>query len=340
MTEDLSRSFVPDDGTEPPAIDVSVAHNARVWNYWLGGKDNFAVDREAGDRVLAMHPGIVEVARADRAFLSRVVRFLVREAGIRQFLDIGTGLPTAENTHEVAQSTVPECRVVYVDNDPIVLAHARALLTGRLPGTTSYIDADVHEPPAIIQAASRTLDFGQPVAIMMLGILNFVLDTEQALDIVNQLLGAVPPGSYLAITHPTLELGGEGNAEAMRFWNEHAKPPIRARSGAEISLLLSGVELLDPGLVSCTLWRPDEAGRVRQVPHYGAVGEKVSLALSCRLCRARWRRRSPAAGLPRSSAGRRRRRRPRSLPGAQGTASSNGPRSGLSADSRCRLPGG
>jgi hypothetical protein len=263
-----------DPGAEPPDIDTTIAHNARVWNYWLGGKDHFAADRQAGDRVLAMHPGIVQVARADRAFLGRTVRFLAGEAGIRQFLDIGTGLPTAENTHEVAQSIAPECRVVYVDNDPIVLAHARALLTSALPGTTSYVDADAHEPEAILQAAARVLDFDQPVAIMMLGILNFVLDTGEARAIVNRLLGAVPSGSYLAVSHPTLELGGEANEEAMRFWNEHAKPPIRARSGQEISLFLSGLELVEPGLVSCSQWRPEAGDPGSQVPHYGAVGRK------------------------------------------------------------------
>jgi O-methyltransferase involved in polyketide biosynthesis len=202
------------------------------------------------------------------------VRFLAGEAGIRQFLDIGTGLPTAENTHEVAQSIAPECRVVYVDNDPIVLAHARALLTSALPGTTSYVDADAHEPEAILQAAARVLDFDQPVAIMMLGILNFVLDTGEARAIVNRLLDAVPSGSYLAVSHPTLELGGEANEEAMRFWNEHAKPPIRARSGQEISLFLSGLELVEPGLVSCSQWRPEAGDPGSQVPHYGAVGRK------------------------------------------------------------------
>jgi S-adenosyl methyltransferase len=254
---------------QPPGIDVTVAHNARVWNYWLGGKDHFEVDRAAGDRVRALHPGIVEVARADRAFLGRVVRFLAGEAGIRQFLDIGTGLPTAENTHQVAQSAAPAVRVVYVDNDPIVLAHARALLTTTAPAVASYVNADVHDPDAIVHAAARTLDFSEPVAVMMLGILNFVLDNAEAKRIVDRLLDAVAPGSYLALSHPTLELGGEGNAEAMRFWNEHARPPIRARSAAEISQLLTRLDLVDPGLVCCARWRPDATAAA--VPHYGAV---------------------------------------------------------------------
>jgi O-methyltransferase involved in polyketide biosynthesis len=264
-------------GREPPDLDVSVAHNSRVWNYWLGGKDNFAADREAGDRVLAMFPGIVQVARADRAFLGRAVRFLAAEAGIRQFLDIGTGLPTADNTHEVAQRIAPESRVVYVDNDPLVLAHARALLTSAPPGVTAYIDADVHRPARIIETAAGTLDFSQPVGVMMLGVLNFVLDTGEAAAIVDHVMDAVPSGSYLVVSHPTLELGGEANAEAMRFWNEHATPPITARSRAEISQFFAGLKLLEPGLVPCTQWRPDPVDigvPGPEVPHYGAVALK------------------------------------------------------------------
>jgi S-adenosyl methyltransferase len=273
MSEELSNGPVTDEADRPPGIDVTVAHNARVWNYWLGGKDHFEVDRAAGNGVMAMHPSIVEVARADRAFLGRAVRFMAGEAGIRQFLDIGTGLPTAENTHQVAASVARDVRVVYVDNDPIVLAHARALLTSSLPAVTSYVDANVHDPATILEAAARTLDFSEPVGIMMLGIMNFVLDNAEAAAIVQHVLGGVASGSYLAMSHPTTELGGEANAEAMRFWNEHAKPPIRARTGAEVRQLLAGVELVEPGLVSCALWRPDTAD-ARRVPHYGAVGRK------------------------------------------------------------------
>lgn len=272
MPHDLTSDPLHEGDEQPPGIDVTIAHNARVWNYWLGGKDHFEVDRAAGDQVRAMHPSIGEVARADRAFLGRAVRFLAGEAGIRQFLDIGTGLPTAENTHQVARDVAPAVRVVYVDNDPIVLAHARALLTTAPPAVTSYMDADVHDPDAILKAAGRTLDFGEPVAIMMLGILNFVLDNTEAKTIVDCLLNAVVPGSYLALAHPTMELGGEGNAEAMRFWNEHARPPIRARGAEEIRQLLTGLDLVDPGLVSCALWRPDVPATV--VPHYGVVACK------------------------------------------------------------------
>jgi hypothetical protein len=271
MSRGVPGDPVHEAGGQAPVIDVTVAHNARVWNYWLGGKDNYEVDRVAGDQVRAMHPGIVQVARADRAFLGRVVRFLAGEAGIRQFLDIGTGLPTAENTHQVAGAVAPAVRVVYVDNDPIVLAHARALLTTTPPAVTSYVNADVHDPDAILRAAAETLDFGEPIAVMMLGILNFVVGDAEAKAIVRSLLGAVVPGSYLVLSHPTLELGGEGNAEAMRFWNEHARPPIRARGIAEIRPFLAGLDLVDPGLVSCGLWRPDGPAAV---PQYGAAAAK------------------------------------------------------------------
>src|SRR5947209_10872780 len=169
-------------GTPDPAgtgIDTAVPHSARIWNYWLGGKDNYAVDREAGDQFSAIYPGIVDIARADRAFLGRVVRYLAGEAGIRQFLDVGTGLPTADNTHQVAQRVAPESRIVYVDNDPLVLAHARALLTSAPGGVTSYIESDVRNTGEILGEAARTLDFGQPVALMMLGIMGQLPDSAE-----------------------------------------------------------------------------------------------------------------------------------------------------------------
>lgn len=256
-------------------IRTDVAHNARVWNHWLGGKDNYPVDRAVGDHVTGLYPSIGEVARADRAFLGRAVTYLAGEAGVRQFLDIGTGLPTVENTHEVAQRIAPGSRIVYVDNDPIVLAHARALLTSAPEGATEYIDADAHDPDEIIRAVGSTLDLRQPVAVMMLGILNFVLDTDKALSIVRRLMDAVPSGSYLVLTHPTLELGGEGNAEAMAFWNENATPPIRARSGEEFTAFLDGLDVLEPGVVSCACWRHEPgAGEPAQVAQFGAVGRK------------------------------------------------------------------
>ncbi len=261
--------------SQPVEINTSVAHSARVWNYFLGGKDNFPVDREAGDLALALMPSLVEAARADRGFLVRAVRYLAGEAGIRQFLDIGTGLPTANNTHEVAQAVAPECRIVYVDNDPIVLAHARALLTSAPQGATAYIDADLREPDKILDAAARTLDFDQPVALMLLGIVNFIIDDDEAHAIVNRLLDALPSGSYLAMTHPTTEVHGEAVEEAMRRWNESGAAPITARSRQELAGFFDPLELLEPGVVSSSHWRPDPADSDPvEVAEYCAVGRK------------------------------------------------------------------
>ncbi|MFI8437668.1 SAM-dependent methyltransferase [Streptomyces sp. NPDC079020] len=260
--------------SDPARIRSDIAHNARVWNYWLGGKDNYPVDRAVGEQVTGMYPSIGEVARADRAFLGRAVRHLAGDAGISQFLDIGTGLPTYHNTHEIAQHTAPHSHIVYVDNDPIVLAHARALLTSSPEGATEYIDADAHHPEQILKAVEPTLDLKKPVAVMMLGILNFVLDTGEALSIVRKLMDAMPSGSYLVLTHPTLELGGEGNEAAMRFWNENATPPITARSRAEFAEFLAGLELLEPGIVSCSRWRPEEGAESPEVAQFGAVARK------------------------------------------------------------------
>ena len=192
-----------------PDIDVSVTHSARFWNYLLGGKDNYQVDREAAEQILVPIPSLRDTVRAERGFLIRAVRHLVTEAGIRQFLDIGTGLPTANNTHEVAQATEPQCRIVYVDNDPLVLAHARALLTSTPQGATDYLHADVRDPELILEHAARTLDFAQPVALMLLGILNFVPDDVEAHAVVDRLLSALPAGSYLVLSHPTAEVDGD-----------------------------------------------------------------------------------------------------------------------------------
>ncbi|MEU1271895.1 SAM-dependent methyltransferase [Streptomyces sp. NPDC005799] len=269
----MSESHTPSGGSA--RLNTGVAHNARVWNYWIGGKDNYEVDRQVGEQVAGMFPIIREVARADRWFLGRAVRFLAEERGVRQFLDIGTGLPTADNTHQIAQRIAPDARIVYVDNDPIVLAHARTLLTGTHEGVTDYIEADVHDPAAIVERAAATLDFTEPVGVMMLGILNFVLDAEKAREIARQIMAAVPAGSCLALTHPTTdeELGGEGQIAAMKFWNENATPPITARSGTDIAAFFEGLELLEPGLVSCSRWRA-EADSPAAVPQYGAVAVK------------------------------------------------------------------
>ncbi|MGW6271128.1 SAM-dependent methyltransferase [Streptomyces sp. NPDC055060] len=256
-------------------LNTKVAHNARVWNYWIGGKDHYEIDQKVGDQVVTMFPVIRDVARADRQFLRRTVRFLAADRGVRQFLDIGTGLPTLDNTHEIAQRIAPESRIVYVDNDPIVLVHARSLLTGTPQGATDYIDADIHHPQDVLEGASATLDLQRPVAVMMLGILNFVLDTGQAQDIVRRIMAVAPSGSYLALTHPTTDtdLGGEGNVEAMKFWNENATPPITARSRAEINSFFDGLDLVTPGLVSCAHWRAESHG-VGVLPQFGAVARK------------------------------------------------------------------
>ncbi|KOV88125.1 translation initiation factor IF-2 [Streptomyces sp. NRRL WC-3723] len=256
-------------------MDTTVAHNARVWNYWIGGKDHYEVDQRVGEQIAGMFPVIRAVARADREFLGRAVRFLAAERGIRQFLDIGTGLPTADNTHEIAQRIAPESRIVYVDNDPIVLVHARSLLTSSPEGVTDYVDADAHDPDRILERAAETLDLTRPVAVLMLGILNFVLDTAEARDIVRRLLAALPAGSHLVLTHPTYDpdVGGEGNVAAMEFWNAHATPPITARGRAEIAGFLEGLDLVEPGLVPCSQWRAESASAA-PVPQFGAVAVK------------------------------------------------------------------
>ena len=268
----MSESHTPGGSAR---LNTGVAHNARVWNYWIGGKDNYEVDAQVGEHVAGMFPIIREIARADRWFLGRAVRFLAEERGVRQFLDIGTGLPTADNTHQIAQRIAPDARIVYVDNDPIVLVHARTLLTSTHEGVTDYIDADVHDPDAILERASRTLDFSRPVAVMMLGILNFVLDTEKAHEIVRKVVAAVPSGSFLVLTHPTFDddLGGAGQIPAMKFWNENATPPITARSGEDIAAFFDGLDLLEPGLVSCSQWRA-EPGSPAVVPQFGGVAVK------------------------------------------------------------------
>jgi hypothetical protein len=240
-----------------PPIDSSVPHTARIWNYWLGGKDNFLADQAVGDQVQQFLPDIVTSARADRAFLQRAVRFLVADAGIRQFLDVGTGLPTAQNTHEVAQSIAPESRIVYTDNDPMVLAHARALLTSTPEGATDYLDADARDTARILHAATSTLDFDRPIAVMLLGVLNFIGDDEEARGIVRRLVAAVPSGSYLAVAHPTTEIKPEESAAAARQWNETATPPITLRSKAGLLEYFEGLDLLEPGVVTCTKWRPE-----------------------------------------------------------------------------------
>ncbi|WP_246249558.1 MULTISPECIES: SAM-dependent methyltransferase [Actinomadura] len=264
------------DGSEVNSrIDTNVPHSARVWDYWLGGKENYPVDREAGEAVLRHLPGIALSARQDRAFLGRAVRFVAGN-GIRQFLDLGTGLPTVDNTHEVAQRARPESRIVYVDNDPLVLLHARALLTSTKEGACDYIQADIRDTRAVLDGAAATLDLDRPVALMMLGVLNHILDDDEAHGLVADLLRGLAPGSYLVISHTcdatTEELDGEAMRRAVREVMERGGTPIRARSPKEIEALFGAARLLPPGVVSCSRWHPDPSPWPEpEVPHFSGV---------------------------------------------------------------------
>ena len=253
-------------------LNPTVPHSARVWNYWLGGKDNFAADRAVGDQVRAVFPEIVDAARHTRAFLRRVVTHLAAEAGIRQFLDVGTGLPTADNTHQVAQRVAPEARIVYVDNDPLVLVHARALLTSTAEGVTQYIDADLADTDAVIRLASETLDFSQPVALLMFGVMGHVEDPAQARSIVQGLVSRLPSGSYLAMSDGTAT--SERVIESHRQYNESGAVPYHLREVADFVSFFDGLELVEPGVVPIPDWRP--AGDAHaDVDGYGGVGRKA-----------------------------------------------------------------
>jgi SAM-dependent methyltransferase len=245
-------------GTEPPGFDTQRAHSARVYNYWLGGKDNFAADREAAEQAIAANPGIVTDVRANRAFLARAVRFLAAECGVRQFLDIGTGLPTASNTHEVAQAAAPDARIVYVDNDPIVLAHARALLTSTPQGATAFLNADLRDAPAILTAAAQTLDFGRPIALMLLIILHLIPDNDDPYGVVSTLVRAMAPGSYLVLAHPASDIRAEQMAEMTRRVNERMSGPMATmRDRAAVTRFFDGLDLVEPGVVQPQQWRPE-----------------------------------------------------------------------------------
>jgi S-adenosyl methyltransferase len=269
MTDSASES-----GRKPPKLDTSVPHSARVWNYWLGGKDNYPADRVVGDQVMAMFPDITRLARADRAFLNRAVRYLVDEVGIRQFLDIGTGLPTANNTHEVAQALAPESRIVYVDNDPLVLVHARALLTSTPQGACDYIDADLRETGKILTAAARTLDFSRPVALMMLGIVGQVPDSDHPQSIIKQLMSPMSAGSYLALSDGVNT--SETFTEAVRQYNQSSANTYHPRSPEQITGFFDGLELVEPGVVELTRWRPEATSfpGPGEVPGMCGVGRK------------------------------------------------------------------
>ena len=269
MTDSSSIS-----GNQAPKIDSSVPHSARVWNYWLGGKDYYPVDRVVGDQVMAMFPDITRLARADRAFLGRAVRYLAGDVGVRQFLDIGTGLPTANNTHQVAQAIAPESRIVYVDNDPLVLVHARALLTSTPEGACDYIDADLRETGKILAQAAKTLDFTQPVALMMLGIVGQIPDADQPQSIIKQLMDPMPSGSYLALSDGVDT--SETFAEAVRHYNESSANTYHPRSPGQLASFFDGLELIEPGVVELSRWRPEATPfpGAGEVPGMCGVGRK------------------------------------------------------------------
>jgi S-adenosyl methyltransferase len=267
------------DPSSPPPVDTRTPHSARVWNYWLGGKDNYAADRAAGDAVLAAFPAIVDTARQSRRFLRRAVHTLVTEHGIGQFLDIGTGLPTANNTHEVAQSLDPAARIVYVDKDPLVLTHARALLTSTPEGACAYVDADLADPAAIIAAAGGTLDLGEPVGLMLIAILHHIIDDTQAAEVMAYLKDAIAPGSFVAIVHVTADFHGDVVRQAITAFNAKTPTPLVPRTREQVAAYFDGLEFLDPGLVTTSRWRPDTkspvgAAEPAEVPQWAAVARK------------------------------------------------------------------
>jgi S-adenosyl methyltransferase len=276
VTDEVAAGPVEQPPELPAVIDTSKAHQARVYDYWLGGKDNFAVDREAAELALAAYPGLRRGVRAQRAFLANAVTYLARTVGIRQFLDIGTGIPTANNTHEVAHSVDPDARIVYVDNDPIVLAHARALLTGMRPSTTRYLDADLRDTDRILDQAAALLDFRQPVAVLLIGVLQLIPDEDDPRGIVARLMDAVPPDSWLAIFHPASDILADQIGAAARQVSARSVVPTTLRTRAEVVQFFDGLELLEPGLVQVHRWLPGAAAPDMgdQVAGYAGLARK------------------------------------------------------------------
>jgi len=266
-----------DPGVAGPGIDPNVPQSARVYDFLLGGKDNFAADRAVGAALIEQVPALPVMVKANRALLARAVRYLVGEAGVRQFLDIGTGIPTANNVHEVAQEIAPETRVLYVDNDPVVLAHARALMTGSADGKTAFILADLREPEGILTnpAVAATLDLNEPVALMLVGILHHLRDDDDPYHIVTTLLKALPSGSYLTVTHPSADFDPAG-MNAVAATAEQSGIPYVTRSRAEVERFFAGLELVEPGVVPILGWRPDPdtSTDVNSVFGWAAVGRK------------------------------------------------------------------
>jgi hypothetical protein len=260
----------------PPAFDTSTAHQARVYDYYLGGKDNYAADRDAGDAYIEVYPDLPFTARANRAFLGRAVRYLAGEAGIRQFLDIGTGIPTAGNTHQVAQEIAPESRVVYVDYDPVVLAHARALLVSHDAGATEYVDADLRDTGTILGQAGRLLDFTRPVAVSLIAILHAIPDADDPYAIVARLMNAVPPGSYLVLSHMGADLlAPETNEGLQDITGRMSQQQYSYRTRGQVARFFDGTDLVAPGLVRVEEWRPEPgAGEAARSSLWCGAGRK------------------------------------------------------------------
>nr|WP_062331710.1 SAM-dependent methyltransferase [Herbidospora sakaeratensis] len=254
-------------------LDTSTPHPARVWDYWLGGTDNFASDREVAAQIVEVMPDLPINARSERQFIGRVVGMLAGEIGVDQFLDVGTGIPNAGNTHVVAQKINPAARIVYVDNDPIVLIHARALLESTSEGATDYLDADLRHPDPLLQAASETLDFSRPVGLMLMGVIEFVTDDTLALDTVHTLIDALSPGSYVAIASSMPSVGMQ---RAVDLWHARGGAPLVLRSPENLTRFFDGLDLLEPGVVSLPQWRPDPLTDYRdmEVYQYGGVARK------------------------------------------------------------------
>ena len=257
-----------------PLIDTSVAHPARRYNYWLGGKDNFQVDRDSANAIEAIYPHVRTAAVQNRLFLQRVVQHLIEEAGIRQFLDVGTGLPTADNTHQIAQRIDPAARIVYVDNDPLVLTHARALLTSDPAGRTAYIEADLNDPQQILtdDALTATLNMEEPVAVLLIAVLHFLPDNETAYSVVKTLMEALPAGSYLAISHATDDFMPPETVEAFRA----QQFDFTSRTHAQVNGFFNGLDLLPPGVTAISQWRnPDaDAPPPEHASVYGGLARK------------------------------------------------------------------
>jgi hypothetical protein len=276
----VTSNGAPAGSTEPGEIDTTKAHAARVYNYLLGGQANFEVDREAAERAYAAWPGGIDAVRADvrehRAALGRVVRYLAREAGITQFLDIGSGLPQADSVHEVALRETPDARIVYVDRDPVVLAHAHQLLQGTAGGVVRYVYGDLRDPQPILREAATTLDFSRPAAVLLFGILHFFADADDPGGLIGQIMAPLAPGSCLALTHLASDLHSAELSETFNRLNSAMAESVTLRSRGEVTVLLGGLDLVEPRVVQAAQWRPDPGTAVPESQMWCGVGRKAN----------------------------------------------------------------